>query len=135
MIAVAAAVFLSAAAALYHGYHCTSGDGGAPYVARDSVQKDVCEAGGNGWGVLALMIAALAGAAFLAQRVLERWWRRAGSGLLAIAATAAVIAAPALVFWLANLPSDSCSDAERAEVDRWRAEGMHGDPPHDCETY
>jgi hypothetical protein len=134
-VAVATAAAGSTAGSLFYWFHCVDGDGGQPYVARDSLQKDVCGATGNGWVLLVVMIAAIAAAAYFANGALERWRRRAGSGLLAIAATVAVLAAPLAVFWLTNLPSDGCTDEQEAEVDRWRAEGGRGVPPHDCDSY
>lgn len=134
-VVVAIACAGSAAGSLFYWFHCVDGDGGYPYVARDSIQKDVCGATGNGWILLAAMVAAIAAAAWFANGALERWRRRAGSGLAAIVATLAILAAPLAIFWLTNLPSDACTDEQRAEVDRWRAEGGRGEPPHDCDKY
>jgi hypothetical protein len=120
---------------IVYAFHCTDGDGGVPFVARDSAQKDVCGATSNGL-VLFVAMAAVAGACgYLASELLARWRAGQRSLLPGLAALAGIVVAPLLVYWLVNLPSDSCSSEQRAEVERWEREGSVGEPPHDCDVY
>jgi cytochrome bd-type quinol oxidase subunit 1 len=107
---------------LLYGYHCTEGDGGSPYVARDSPQKDVCEATGDGAWLLAVMVLLIAVFAFLAWRAFMGW--RAGSRprALLVAFLIAIPIAPLLAFLAANAPSDFCADAQEqagADCDKY----------------
>jgi hypothetical protein len=81
-------------------------------------------------------MAAAAGAlAYLAYRLLARWGARQGSLLLGVAALAGIVLAPLLGFWAVNLPSNYCSDEQKAAVEEWERSGSRGEPPHDCDTY
>lgn len=126
---------MSAGSALLSGIHCTGGDGGSPYVARDSTQADVCAATGNGLGVLLAAAVLLVVVGRLAWRLLSAWTER-GTGLrTALAAVVAMPLLPVLLAWAQNLPSDHCSKDEQAAFNEWRAGDTRGAPPHDCETY
>ena len=93
---------------------CTDGDGGYPYVARDSAQADFCGATGNGLGMLAvagLVIWLLAGYAW------KRWppqSPRPSGWLLPIAVLVVIVASPYGLTALYNLPSDTCSAEQEA---------------------
>jgi hypothetical protein len=134
-VLVVAAIAISALLSFLYGFHCLSGDGGAPYIAGDSPQKDVCGATGNGLLVFVLMATAAGAFAYLASHLLARWRAGEGSLFLSIAALAGIVAAPLLGFWAINLPSDGCSDEERAAVEEWERAGMSGEAPYDCDTY
>jgi MFS family permease len=135
VVLVVAAVVGSAFLSFLYGFNCLEGDGGEPYVARDSAQKDVCEASGNGLLLLALMAAAAGAFAYLASRLLARWRARQGSLLAGVAALLGIVLAPLLGFWAANLPSDYCSDEQKAAVNEWERSGSRGEPPYDCDAY
>jgi MFS family permease len=134
-VLVVAAVVGSALLSFLYGFNCLEGDGGEPYVARDSAQKDVCEATGNGLLLFALMAAAAGAFAYLASRLLARWRARQGSLLLGVAALAGIVLAPLLGFWAVNLPTNYCSDEQKAAVEEWEGSGSRGEPPYDCDTY
>jgi hypothetical protein len=110
---VVASVALTLLGSLLYGLHCTDGDGGVPYVARDSPQKDVCEATGNGGFLLAAMVALIAAFASAAWWAFKRW--QAGAGRLAVflLLMAGIAAAPLAAFLAANAPSDYCSDEQK----------------------
>jgi MFS family permease len=134
-VLVVAAVVGSAFLSFLYGFNCLEGDGGEPYVARDSAQKDVCEASGNGLLLFALMAAAAGAFAYFASRLLARWRARQGSLLPGVAALLGIVVAPLLGFWAANLPSDYCSDEQKAAVNEWERSGSRGEPPYDCDAY
>lgn len=128
-------VLVTAATALYAEIHCTGGDGGSPYVARDSVQADVCAATGNGLGVLIPSVVLLVVVGRLAWRLLSAWAERRRGLHAALAALVAMPLLPLLLGWAQNLPSDHCSKDEQAAFTEWRTGDTRGAPPHDCETY
>ena len=127
VILAAASVGLTLFGNLFYVIHCTDGDGGAPYVARDSAQKDVCDATGNGSLLLLAMLALIGVFAFLAWRGFKAW--RSGSrGLAAfVLCLVAIPSAPLIAFLAANSPSDYCSDAKKAAAE--------AAPSSDCEHY
>ena len=59
-------MFVSLAGTLLSLFHCTDGDGGVPYVARDSPQKGVCDATADGLLTLPVLLLAVGGMAALA---------------------------------------------------------------------
>jgi hypothetical protein len=128
-------VLVTAGTAFLAQIHCTDGDGGSPYVARDSAQADVCAATGNGLGVLIAAAVLLVLVGLLAWRLLSAWAYRRGSLRAALAAVVAMPLLPLLLGWVQNLPSDRCPKDEQAVFDAWRADGGRGARPHDCETY
>lgn len=119
----------------FFAFHCTSGDGGAPYVARDSLQADVCGAAGEGLWLFAVQLLLVLVLGVLSIRAVSAWRRREGSGRRALLLALGIALVPLSVFLAANQPSDQCSDDKREAVEEWRDSGTRGDPPFDCDTY
>ncbi len=130
-IALLAAVF----AFFYFGLHCTSGDGGAPYVASSSPQKTVCDATGDGAVLVVVFLVALVALPIAAWRSGRAWVGRRGSALPAVLLIVALPLAPPIFVALADLPSDICSSEQEAAYAAWLNRGGHGEPPYECETY
>ncbi|HEY8001011.1 MAG TPA: hypothetical protein VID76_03670 [Solirubrobacterales bacterium] len=131
VIAVVAGVAISLAMTLFQVIHCTDGDGGAPYVAGDSPQADVCGASGDGLLLLPLALILVAGAALLARRAFAK---PAGDGGRTVAVVAALLLAPALpllALLLINAPADVCSDEQLAANDA----AAPGEAPYSCDHY
>jgi len=124
---------------LFGGYlfvlHCSSGDGGAPYVASDSTQADVCGATGDGSVVLLLCLVAVAAGCALAYRAGRAWIAGDGPGARFGAFVAIPAVIPILLLAIANIPSDDCEGAARAAYEAWVEGGRAGEQPYDCETY
>lgn len=114
---------------------CTSGDGGAPYTAADSPQKDLCELTGNGFAVFGLSTVVAVGAGALAARHAGRWRDHATTPLPFIGLAILTALSPLVVVWAADLPSDGCTGEKLAAYERWQQAGSSGDPPYRCQTY
>jgi len=116
-------------------WHCSSGDGGVPFVSPESQQADVCSWTGDGIGLIVLGIAAASGLAVAAYRLGRGWIAGARSPLAFAALTLAAALAPIALIWAANLPSDECTDETAQAYDAWAESGARGEPPADCATY
>jgi hypothetical protein len=116
-------------------WNCSSGDGGAPFVAPDSPQAGVCSATGDGVLLVVLALAAAVGAAVAAYFAGAAWIRGARPGPAFAGLLALAVLAPIGLIWVANLPSDDCTGESAAAYDAWIQNGMRGEPPSDCETY
>ncbi len=115
--------------------HCSSGDGGEPYVARDSAQADVCGATGDGLLVVVIAIVALI-ALLVAAYTAGRAWVAGEASPLRIGALVLIAAiSPIALITLANSPSDECGAEDLAAYEAWLDEGSRGDPPADCASY
>lgn len=130
-IAVLAAVFLF----FFYGLHCTSGDGGAPYVAGSSPQKSVCDATGNGIVLVIVFVVAIIGIAIAAWGSGKAWVGRRAPALPAVLLIVAMPLLPLITVALADLPSDDCSGEQEAAYGAWLDKGGRGKPPYKCETY
>lgn len=130
-----AALVVAAFVAFLIGLHCTSGDGGAPYVAPDSAQATVCNVTGE--GVLLTVVLLVAGLALIPLALrFGRAWAAGKPAVLSFVALLVVIAALPAGTLLVFVPfSSDCSAAEEAAVAEWQAAGGGGDPPYACETY
>ena len=116
-------------------WHCSSGDGGYPYVSPESPQADVCSATGDGVLLIVLGVAAAAGLAVAAVHLGRAWIAGSRSPLAFVALTVAAALAPIVLIWAANLPSDECTGEKAEAFEAWSEAGGGGDPPFDCVTY
>jgi len=135
LCSAAVALLIALAVAVFAGLHCTSGDGGVPYVAADSSAASVCDSTGDGALLtLGLLLAALA--LLVVVYRLGKGWIKTGQGLrlmLTLAVVAALLpAGTALAF--AGASSD-CSPTKQTAWDEWKQAGEPGDPPFDCASY
>lgn len=130
-----AALVVAAFVAFFIGWHCTSGDGGAPFVAADSAQATVCEVTGDGvWLTVALLILALALIPIAVR--LGRGWASGAAAAAPFVAVALLIAAlPAGTLVVFAPFSAACSDDQLATVEEWERDGARGSPPFDCASY
>jgi hypothetical protein len=118
-----------------HNLGCTSGDGGVPYTAQDSPQKDLCELTGNGLGVFGLSTVAAVGVGMLAARS-GRHWRDGDATPLPFIGLAVLTALSPLAFlWLGDLPSDGCTGEKLAAYEEWAQADSSGEPPYRCQKY
>ncbi len=134
-IAVVGGGIVALVVSFLYGWHCTSGDGGAPYVAVSSPQEGVCDATIDGLVFVILFLAVLVGGAVLTWRTGKPWTTRRGSLLPSVLVAIALPLTPLITVWAADLPSDDCSTEQEAANQEWEDEGARGDPPYQCETY
>lgn len=133
-ICVAAGLVTALVAWFVYAIHCTSGDGGAPYVAPDSARADACEVTSDG-GLLALVsFGAVGFAGFFAWRAAGRWAVAGGAVRLAGLVLLAAVS-PLLLSWIASAPSSECSEDKEAANAAWEEAGQKGPRPYDCEAY
>jgi hypothetical protein len=129
------AAVMTIGATFLYSLGCTSGDGGAPYTAEDSLQKDVCELTGNGFAVLVLSALMAVGAGMLAASRGRRW-RDGGTNPLPFVGLVILTAlSPLVVLWVAELPSDRCTGEKLAAYEQWSEAGGAGEPPYRCQAY
>ena len=132
---LAIALVAATLAYFYYGLHCTSGDGGAPYVAGSSPQKGVCDATADGTVLVIAFLAAVVAVPIVAWRTGRGWAGGRGSALPAVLLLSALPLLPLVSVGLADLPSDRCSAEQEAAYAAWLDRGGHGESPYECETY
>lgn len=116
-------------------WHCSSGDGGVPFVSPESPQADVCSWTGDGLGLVVLAIAAAAGIAVAAHRLGRAWIAGKRPAIVFAALAIGAVVAPIAILWIANSPSDECTGETAEAYEAWLDGGARGDPPADCATY
>lgn len=117
MLAVVVGIAATLVLSLMTAINCLDGDGGYPYVARDSSQADVCGATGNGLGLLVASGLAIGLFTYLARRRLRTAATQASGRLLPIALLVLIVAAPFALMALYNAPADTCSADQAAASD------------------
>jgi hypothetical protein len=129
------AASMTVGATFLYSLGCTSGDGGAPYTAEDSPQKDVCELTGNGFAVLGLSVLVSVATGLLAASRGRRWRVSSATPFPFLGLAILTALSPFAVLWVAELPSDGCTGEKLAAYERWTQAGGSGEPPHRCQKY
>jgi hypothetical protein len=129
------AALMTVGATFLYSLGCTSGDGGVPYTAEDSLQKDVCEVTGNGFAVLVLSALVAVAAGMLAGSRGRKWRDGSATPLPFVGSVILTALSPLVVLWVAELPSDRCTGEKLAAYERWTEAGSSGEPPYRCQAY
>jgi len=135
-VAILAAAAVTLIGALLFGLDCEDGDGGVPFVARDSPQAGVCASTASGLGALAICALTAAAMALLAVKVGRRYTAERSGLLLLLASALAVPLAPLVALALLNAPSNECSGEKLDAYEAWVQGG--GGPeaaPYECASY
>lgn len=125
VLAGVAGVIVTLAFTFFRVLDCTDGDGGVPYVARDSPRADVCHATGDGLALPPISAVLMGLALWLAWRAFTRYRSGAGtrSAVLACALLIAVPIGPIAVGAAMSIPSSHCSEEQEAADDASAGDG------------
>jgi len=116
-------------------WNCSSGDGGVPYVSRNSPQADVCSATSDGLLLIALGVVAAIGLAIAAVHAGRAWISGSRQIPLFVVLMAGAALAPVAILWIANAPSNTCTGEDKEAYDAWVEAGGRGNAPVDCAVY